>query len=112
MTFADQRGSRGVGRINCKRSLEQVDAVARAFRSVLVKLSNRAQIHIVGVEALCWLSISPFDLGAARVRLYYAGDTASHLGLWFADVGDSPVGLIGPHLRAGRGFDLLRRDAD
>src|SRR5215813_15621405 len=96
----------GVSRINLDGTVEQSQRPTITF-IVSPKLCQRAEVKVVGVEALRRLALHPFHLRVAQLGLDDAYDARGNLVLQVENVVQRTVDPIGPQMRAGRSFDQL-----
>src|SRR6516162_8399324 len=76
---ADHCRGRGIGRIDRMRAFEQGDSLVCALSGVFVKLRQRAQVQVVGIEALSRFPGRALDLGLAELGFDRADNVARHL---------------------------------
>ena len=101
----------GVVAVDRERTLQQIDGLRDALVGVSVAQRQRAQIKVIGVEALGWLAGCALDLGSAQFRFDGTGDPTRYLVLQLEDVVEHTVKAVGPDMRAGRCIDQLPGDA-
>ena len=102
----------GVVGVDRERTLQQIDGLGDALVGVSVAQRQRAQIKVIGVEALGWLAGCALDLGLAQFRFDGTGDPTRHLVLQLEDVVEHTVKAVGPDMRAGRRVYQLAGDAN
>jgi len=108
---ADHRGHRRLGEVDRRHPLRQGDGVAHALVGVFVKLRERAQVQIVGIETFGRLVGRPVDLGLMKLGLDCPDDATGDLILQFENVVQRTVEPVCPDMSAGRRVDQLPCDA-
>ena len=88
----------GVVGVDRERTLQQIDGLGDALVGVSVAQRQRAQIKVIGVEALGWLAGCALDLGLAQFQFDGTGDPTRHLVLQLEDVVEHTVKAVGPDI--------------
>src|SRR5580704_10019850 len=79
---------------------------------MLVELSSRAQVQIIGPEVLRRLAIGPVNLSELQARFDNASDAARYPVLQLEDVVEDAVETISPDMGFVCRVDQLRVDAN
>src|SRR5262249_51121168 len=98
----DQRHGWGIGRIEFERALQQPNRLDQAVSGPLVFLRQRAQVKVVGLEALGRLPAGAVYFGEAQPRFDRTDDARRHPVLQIEDVVERAVEAVGPDMGAGR----------
>src|SRR5215471_7549906 len=71
---------------------------------------HSAEVVIIGVEALCGLTLSTLDLRLLQLGPDRTYDARSHLVLQIEDILQRAIETVGPEMRPGGGVDELAGD--